>query len=308
MSQAETQYALGWDPVRSKAARAELLASRRFYRVGAPTAPLRPAYSMTAKRLRHLEQYQAGTCWEHAGTQLAEVTAVAHGYDAFPVCRRLVGWVGKQLEGGGNQANGGSGIDALQAMTADKGVGIAHESLCPYITADMGQWQAARFLAPKPPQAVFDDAKKSHLEGVVDVQGLDEAQTLLNADRPTCIGIWWTPYWDSRQTFMDSIGGGSYGHELLIIGYAKPGVFNQYEWIQLDNWHGLLYPPLSAENAAKVPGYEPITATATSDFWVRRDKLETVIGYGDAEFSSAADVSGIESKIFLPNWDDAFPL
>lgn len=277
-------FALGWDRDRAEFVHNQLKNQNRLWTVIA--GPVPDAISLSKFRLRHLEQGNAGTCWAHSATQNAEVFAKAHDYSAFPICRRLVGWQGKQLEGGGNPSNGGAVTDGLLAMSSSKGAGIAHEDLCPY-TDDF------RTLGTKPPQNVFDDGKKANLVAIIDVQSDDDSKRLISAKTPVSNGIWWPYGWDSQKTFMDSIGSGVYGHALLEIGYVQPGVFDDFAWFQLDNWHGLLYPPLPADKAAKVPGYVPIQADKTSDFWVRADVYEKVRNYGNAERVSATDLNGL---------------
>jgi hypothetical protein len=296
----EPTFALGWDPERSKVARAEMLASRRYCLV-APGQTPPPAFSLSDKRIRHLEQGQAGTCWVHSAVQLAETSASALGYRAFPVCRRLVGYVGKQLEGGGNPTGGGDPTDSLYAMTTEKGAGIAHEDLLPYS-------DSSRALGTQPPKAVYDDAGKSHLVLPVDVRSDDDARVLIAAGHGSTNGQWWPSSWDSGQTFMTSIGRGGYGHSLYEIGYVTAGVWDDHDWWQLDNWHGLLYPPLPADKAAKVPGYKPIQADRTSDFWVRGDVYRTVQGYGSFVRVSATDLTGMEKTVVPVDYSDAFPV
>lgn len=241
-------------------------------------------------------------CWAHSGAQNAEVSANALGYQAFPVCRMLVGWVGKQLEGGGNPSNGGSPTDALLSMTEEKGSGIAHEDLYPY-TDD------ARRLGSRPPDEVFEDAQRSHLVGVVDVQSDDDARRLISSGNPVSNGQWWPYGWDSHQTFMTTIGPGAYGHALLEMGYVQAGVWDDHDWWQLDNWHGLLYPPLDADKAAKVPGYKPIRADKTSDFWVRGDVYRAVQAKGGFIRVAGADLKGIERRqVALVSFADSFPV
>ena len=255
----DAQFVPGWTPAAYRQARDRVLASGKAYAQVRSDAPALPAYSLTQYRLRHLEQGQAGTCWVHAATQLAEVFATATGGDAFPVCRMLVGWSGKKLEGGGNPTNGGSPTDAVESMTSDKGHGIAHESLWPY--------SDSRFdLARRPADSVLTDARGHRLVQPVSVAGDDDARKLISANHPVANGIWWPFGWDESETFMTTIGRGSYGHALLEIGYVTKGVWDDYDWFQFDNWHGLLYPSLPADKAAKVPGYKPISADKTVGF------------------------------------------
>lgn len=276
-------FALGWDPYRAEDAYAQLKSQHRLWTV--VQGPYPEAVSLTKARLRHLEQGQAGTCWAHSAVQNAEVFGNAHGYSSFPICRRLVGWQGKQLEGGGNPSNGGAVVDGLLAMSSSKGAGIAHEDLCPYS-------DDYRTLDTKPPDNVFADGKKANLVAVIDVQSDEDARKLISANIPVSNGIWWPYGWDGGTTFHDTVGNGTYGHALLEIGYVMPGVFDQYAWFQLDNWHGLLYPALTPEKAAKVPGYQPI-GDKTSDFWVRADVYERVRNMGNAERIAATDLVGL---------------
>lgn len=289
---APPQFVPGWTPEAFVAARARVLASGKVYYQIRSDAPVYPAYSLTQYRLRHLEQGQAGTCWVHAATQLGEVFASSNGFEAFPICRMLVGWAGKKLEGGGNPTNGGSPTDALEGMTSDKGPGIAHESLWPYS-------DSSRALGASPAANVTADAKGHALETMVDVASDDQARQLISANHPVANGIWWPYGWDNSQTFMTGIGVGSYGHALLEIGYASAGVFDDYAWFQLDNWHGLLYPPLSADKAAKVPGYKPISDSKTSDFWVRADVYQRVRDKGNAERVTATTLQGFPNLFTL---------
>lgn len=278
----------GWSPASYDAARARVQAQTGYARVRSDIS-YPPAWAIAAFRV--MEQGQAGTCWDHAGTAVAEDFAHAHGLDIFPTCRRLTGWVGKQLEGGGNPTDGGNVTDALLAMTAEKGVGMAHESLCPYPTGNSRQMRAG--LAPKPPQAVFDDAKPFRLTQPVDVQSDDDARRLISQNFPVGNGIWWPYAWDREgSTFIDWIGSGIFGHALEECGYAMPGVFDQYAWFRLRNWHGQLYKPLPPELAAKVPNYVPDNPDTTSDFWVRADVYETVRNYGNAERVTLTDMTG----------------
>lgn len=298
-SQAPHPYGLGWDHAGHPRAYARLGTSGvRCVVVPEATAPP-PAFSLSMYRHRYVEQGQAGTCWGCSGAMQAELSAYALSYESFPVCRRLVCWVGKQFEGGGNPTYGGNPTDALLAMTVGKGVGIAHEDLCPY-TDDAGQ------LGTRPDPRVFDDAKQSHLVGVVDVKSNDDARRLIAAGLPCCNGMWWPYGFDNQQTFMTSIGPGTYGHALLEIGYVNSGVWDDHAWWQLDNWHGLLYPPLSAALAAKVPGYRPIRQDRTSDFWVRDDIYTAIKNYGSFEHVSATDLSGIAKKVVRYDFSDAY--
>jgi hypothetical protein len=287
----------GWNPDRARVAREGMLASGRYCRVTV-TSPPPPAFSLSRYLLRPLEQGQAGTCWVHAAVCLAETSAVALGYEAFPICRRLVGTYGKRLEDGGNPTDGGSVVDAIYAMTAEKGIGIAHEDLMPYFDPSTSKRQAARILAEAPTQAAIDDAKKSHIVMPIDVTSDDQARALIASNHPVAIGEWWPYNFDDQQTFMTEIG--------YVQAGVWPGTHGKSAWWQIRNWHGQLYPPLSPEFAALVPGYKSDNPTTTSDFWVREDLDQTLQGYGDYEYLSATDLTGLQSAYVSPDYSGLF--
>lgn len=296
-------FVSGWNPSLASKARQEMLESKRYCTVieGIETPK---ALSLSQFVLRPMEQGQAGTCWVHAAVCLAETFALAQSYDAFPICRRLVGWEGKQLEGGGNPTNGGAVTDALKAMI--KGcAGIAHEELLPYS-------DSSRDLGTKPPQNVWDDAAKSDLAFPVDVRSNEDAITLIASKHPVAIGTWWPFNFDDHKTFMTYVGTGAYGHALTIIGYVKkgvwPGEYGNYAWWQVRNWHGFLYPPLPQELAAVLPGYKPDRSDATTDAWWRDDCLTELQCRGNFEFVSATDIHGINKVVRIPSFIDGFPV
>src|SRR4051812_46873093 len=102
----------GWNFDVAMAADTRLIAGGRYCTVRDDGKPIPKASSLTGKRIKYYMQGNAGSCWTHSAKQMAEVSAKALGYEAFPVCRRLIGWAGKQLEGGGNMSDGGSPTDA----------------------------------------------------------------------------------------------------------------------------------------------------------------------------------------------------
>jgi hypothetical protein len=284
---------LGWDPAKAVAVERDLLLSGRYCTVGAPEKPSPTAVSLAKHRLASYEQGKAGTCWVHSPKQMAEIIARALGYEAIPVCRRLMGWAGVELMGGGNPDDGGSPTAAIRTMTA-WGVGIADERLWPY-TDDRNQ------LDDQPPQAVIADAKQRHLVAPVVVKSIDEGKRLIAGGRPVANGIPWPANWqEGRQTFMTTIGQIIGGHSITWIGYVNAGVWDQYEWMQFENSHGTIYSPLSAARAAKVSGYRPTTQRLTADFWARRDVYTKLCAGQVTEHVSATDMEGLKKGIVLP--------
>jgi hypothetical protein len=301
----------GLDPYRVQASRDELLATGRYATVKAvPPASLPPAVSLGKHLLRWLNQGQAGTCWVHAPTAMAESIATARGYQPFPACRRLTAWQGKQYEGGGNPSDGGSGLDAIRAMS-DKGAGIAHEDLCPYS-------DNRRTLAGKPAAKVFDDAMATHLlmPVVIDTADLDNAfariKTLIGSEGlPVSIGIWWPEAWGEPDALKSSIGPGSYGHEVLVQGYAEVGVLDasgQAYWEIQNSWSPI-YRPLDGAQQGYVPGYrvwdDGTDSPKSPSFWVRDDVLRAVCKKYQAGFeaNTATDVWGLGSAVET-DWSD----
>jgi hypothetical protein len=238
---------------------------------------------------REMEQGQAGTCHTHAAVAASEDTALANGLEPFPICRRLTGWQGMQIAGGGNMSDGNSPTNDILALSNQQGgVGAAHESLCPY-TDDYYT------LGSQPDASVFADAKPVRVVQPVDVDtvGDDASMRLLANKHAVYNGIWWPFGWDDQQTFMTSIGSGEYGHALEECGYAQPGVIDQYGWYCLRNWHGKLYPPLPLNLRAKIPGYPAVMPALVTEFWVRQDIYSEVRAYGNAERGAVTDLTGL---------------
>ncbi len=69
-------------------------------------------------------------------------------------------------------------------------------------------------------------------------------------------------------------------------------MFDQYTWLELDNWWGLLYSPLPPSLAKQVVGYEPVSATRTSSKWVRKDVYLKCCQQG-CEHVSATSIAGL---------------
>jgi hypothetical protein len=295
-------YGWGWDVDHYQEQHARLTAAGEFSRVltFAPSE-IPESWCLLQYRDWDLEQGQAGTCWVHSGVQNTHVTSRAQGYEIFQVCRNLVGWEGKQLEGGGAPGNGGTATDALLAQTQSKGVGFAHEDLYPYS-------DVLNNRSVKPPMAVFEDAKKSHLLAVVDVKGPDERRRMISQGYGVSNGVWWPNSWDSSQAIMDKIGPGGYGHALLIMGYVQPGVWHPTKgaWM-MDNWHGAeLYPVLEDRFASKLNDYRP-DGDHCSHFWVWDDVYQAVCDKGNAEHVAITGVEGLDRNIVSrPTWMKGF--
>lgn len=294
----ERGYGLGWDPERALLARGLLLQGN--HAVVNPLLAIKPAISLGKHVLRDMDQKQAGTCWVHAAVYLEECLAGSEGFKAFPTCRRLVGWQGKQLEGGGNPSDGGTCTDAIMAMTTGK-AGIAHEDLCPY-TDDR------RTLGQRPAENVWQDGKKANITVPVDVKSDDDCRKLVGEGIPVCMGEWWPSCFDDSVTFMEHIGSGGYGHAQCTIGYVQEGVFpgdrGRHAWFQVINSHGPLYPPLPSNHADHVPGYH-----ADSDrvyhYWERADMRKALQRKGNYEYVSAVTVNGIGRNAVIPSFGDA---
>lgn len=294
----------GWSPGHARRAADRLDASRRYCTVAPPTRAPRPAVSLSSRRLGYYVQGQAGTCWVHAPKVLFEVTARSRGYDAFPASRRAIGYAAKALyEGGGNPADGGSPTDALSVM-AGAGPGIARESLCPY-TDDRTQ------LAMPPPASVWADARRTHLAAPVKLDSVAEIIALIDAGFPVANGYQCPSTLQQGLTFVDSIGSTLGGHSQLIWGYMLPGVIDEHTWLELENWWGLVYPPLPASVAKLVDGYEPVRPDATSSAWIREDVYRQLCNLdGYAEHISATDVDGLARGVVVkcPGFIDAFAI
>jgi hypothetical protein len=285
----------GWDPESAGRARARVMATTGY---AVPRADLPVPNAWYIPAFRDMNQGQAGTCHVHAGVDVAESTAQAHGYDVFPICRRLVGYRCGELEPdrwgrARNPSDGGSPSDDITAMSdLSKGVGIAHESLCPY-TDDY------RTLGTKPPAAVYTDAKSIRLTQPVDVSYSDNDVQLFQTiatNHATTECIAWDPGWDAQgRTFVDwNMRQNAGGHALDACGYALKGVFDNFTWICLRNWHGNIYAPLPPELRAKVPNYPVDMKDKVTEFWVRQDVLahaRAVFGYG--ERVAVTDLAGL---------------
>lgn len=285
-------FRTGWNPDFAAAADEHVRATTGYATVRAELPIPESAYILP---YRDMAQGDAGTCHIHAAVAVVEDTALANGLDVFKISRRLVGWAAGQLTGGGNPSDGGSPtMDAVAMSNLRNGVGVAHESLCPY-TDDYAT------LGTQPDPSVFADAKAVHVLQPVAVSTTDDddAFRLISNNHAVWNGIWWPFGWDAQQTFMSTIGRGKLGHALQEKGYALPGVLDKYGWVCLRNWHGLLYPPLPLEMRAKIAGYPAVMPNRVSEFWVRQDILATVRARDRSERGAATSITGLNSLINL---------
>jgi hypothetical protein len=295
----------GWHPTTAAAAHSRLTFSGRYCTVNSAAPAPRPAVSLSHLRINYYVQGSAGTCFAHSPKQLFEVTGKALGYTPFPACRRLIAWATKAIEDGDNPTNGGSPTDAITVMTS-QGVGVAHEDLCPY-TDD------ARVLGQKPPQEVFDNATKSHLQVPILPRSVDDIVRLVDSGHSVANGYACPSTLQDGTTFIRSVGSILGGHSQLIWGYAQPGVFDEYRWLELDNWWDLTYVPLPPSLAKLVEGYEPVRSDRTSSVWMREDiYMQCCRIQGGSEHISATDIDGLTGGLVTPvnssAFDNIFPV
>lgn len=301
-------HALGWDPARSRVAQAALKASGRYCKVSPSVPAPPPAFSLSGQCGPTLLQGALGTCWVHSACQLATASANALGYQGFPVSRRFVGYVGKQIEGGGNPDDGGDPTDSIAAMTVSQGgAGIPHESMWPYPPGGVSGDEGRAWLAAEPPANVYADARECHLVAPVVVESDEDARVLIASGHGCCNGIWWPWNFDDHHTVFQAIGPGAYGHSLYECGYVRegvwPGQYGRYAWWQWRNWHGRLYPPLPKQFADLVPGYAPDSPDWTSDLWVRDDVYQEIKAKGYFVRVSATDLTGFARNVVVPSAD-----
>jgi hypothetical protein len=278
---------LGWNPKRAVVAEAEVMASGRYFTVAAPTAPLPKAICLTRYRINTYNQGQVGTCWVHSAKQMAEISAKALGYDAYPISRHLIGYYAKATyEGGGNADDGGSPTDAVRAIS-DKGIGIAHEDRDPYRPD-------RRSLGIKPPPEVYEDASDTHLLAPVVVRSIDQAKQLIASGRPVCNGIPWPGNWEGPGPFVGPAGAIVGGHSILLVGYIDADVIDQYEYLIGENWRDpRQYRSLPASVAALIDGYEPALQGHDTTFLVKRSDYASLCQGQVVEHVSGTDYAGL---------------
>lgn len=264
----------------------------------------KPAMSLSRYRLSYYLQGQAGCCWTHSAKQMFEVSANASGYPAFPASRRLIGYAAKEMfEGGDNQALGGSPTDAVVVMT-DKGVGIANEAICPYS-------DDYRILGQRPPQAAYDDARRTHLVAPVKLTQTADVVAMINAGKPVCNGFQVPVELQQPNTFITSYSSILGGHSMLIWGYAREGVFDEYFYWELEGWWDAIYPVLPPSLASRVDGYDPVRPDKTTSVWMRADVYASLCGLDVyREHVSATDIDGMDPVtgvvVPAPSFADAF--
>lgn len=296
-------FGLGWQP------QFAILARERMARQGITYAqaifqddrPLPKAFSLSRFRLWPFDQGQVGTCWCNATTQAFQIHTAADGtFEAVALSRCMTGWRGKQLDGGGNPANGGSVTHGLQAMgDAPDGVGCCHEALWPYKPS-------ASYLGQQPPSGAVADAGLNRVHQVAEVDIGDAWKRAIFNGHPVSIGIWWPFGWDTavdKTGRCTGIGRGTYGHALAVTGWIDD--WDGHPWWEIENSHGPIYHPLPADVAARVDGYKPSGPDSTHDFWTRDDWLREVIGYGNAEMVTAAGLTGFKQRILTFQGSDA---
>lgn len=284
-------FVQGWSLDFAMAAEGRMLSSGRYATVNAPAAATpRPAVSLTHLRSRYLNQGAAGTCYAHSAAQLFEITAKSLGFEPFPASRRFIAYNTKQVEDKANPADGASPTDAIRVMT-DGGVGVANEKFCPYS-------DDRNVLAQRPPQAAFDDARKSHLQVPISVKSFDQVVALIDGQNgtvpglPTANGFQCPVEMQGNATFVKNISSYLGGHSELCVGFAQPGVFDEYWWLELEGSWALIYKPLPPSLAKLVYGYEPASATKTSSNWVRKDVYLQCCQQG-CEHVSATTIAGL---------------
>lgn len=302
---------LGWDPRRSVAAQSEVIASKRYCTVAAPTAPLPEAICLTRHRIGTHDQGMAGTCWAFSARQMAEIMAGALGYRLdYSINVRLIGYYAKEAyEGGGNMGEGGSPSDAVRAIS-DKGVGIAHEDSFPYPVLP-SESAMARELARKPPPAVYEDAKDTHILAPVLVRSLDQAKQLIASGRPVCNGIPWPGNWEGPGPFVGPPGAIVGGHSVVLVGYINKGVLDEYEYLIAENHRDpRQYRALPGSQAALIDGYEPALQGHDTTFLVRRDHYTAVCRNQVTEHVSGTDYAGLVNGIVDagPSFAGAIPI
>lgn len=296
-----TQFVPGWSPDVFRKHREQYRASGRYCVVSERRDPLPQALSLAQYMLGFYNQGQQGTCWEHAAKEVSEITSAALNYQAFPICRNLIGIEGEKILGGGSPGDGGTVTAGLQTMLPDS-VGMAHENLDPYSDTDAS-------VNATPPQAVYADAKAYHYISTVEVNAdasaadpFEQWKQLLVTNHAVGIGIWWPDNWCGPTNIVGAGGGGSYGHAQCVIGFAQAGVIDKEECYHVLNSWGGVYSPFASSLAAKIPGYKPWLDTNGKEvtYWVRKSGMLWVLGKGDMEMAAITTPTGIANNIVVP--------
>ena len=246
------------------------------------------AFTLASQIRFWFNQGPVGSCFANAvcaSIQNSISAAVAAGatFDEIQLSRAAVWYFGRYLDGSvGSRGDGGSITNAMKAI---HDFGIPHEVDWPYKPDH--DW-----LDRKPPDAVMQNAKQITIQGMVDLDFSDSngLKKTIKSGLPPVIGIWWPYGWDTNFTsdgIVTSIGSGVYGHALCIIGWAT---WNGKLYWHIQNSHGGIYPPLSANVASAVTGWAPAPSGQSYCFWVPDTLLRTVASYGNAELVAPVSV------------------
>jgi hypothetical protein len=251
---------------------------------------------------------------------MTEDTLAAAGFQTFSLCRKLIGWEGESLMGGGsNASDGGTITAALESMTA-QGAGMALESLDPY--PDPGSSNASVF-AQKPPAAVWADAKGKYLANHAEVNVLSSgspADRLANVrasigvdKQAVGFGVWCANNWSDANPVKTNInGGGEYGHAIECRSYALASTIglsgvdsSEYVYV-FPQWWGYIYQPLPSDVVAKWTGMklwtgpDPNGNIGCNQFIITGTALCQVIDQGNAEVVVCQGATGIPRVAPVP--------
>jgi hypothetical protein len=247
-------------------------------------------------------QGSVGSCFANAVCSSIETSisfAVRQGapFDEIQLSRRAVWYFGRTLDGSiGTRGDGGSITNAMRSIHE---YGIPHEADWPYKPDH--DW-----LEQTPPQSVMKSSKDTTIKAILTLNfsDTDGIKRSIKAGYPPVCGIYWTYSWDttfSQDGIVSNVGGGTYGHALKIIGWA---IWNGILYWNIQNSHGPIYPPLTPNVAAKVPGWAAAPCGKSYCFWVSDRDLQTVVSYGNAELVAPVAVITPGSAAQL-SWLDA---